>query len=221
MKETTRTSRTAGYLEKIFRAVNADSFGGVIEEPIISIMSTPGAYGHVTVGKVWKRKDEDRHELNIAADWLQRPIENVVATMIHEMVHLYNIQMGVQDCSRGGSYHNKRFKEEAEKHMLRIEKDEKYGWTITHPTDELLEYILDKGWGDIDMGRGFGWLGGITGPGKKGTGAAGKPDGDTEKGKPKGNSRRYVCPGCGLIARTTKDAKLHCGSCDLEMELKY
>lgn len=221
MKETTRTSRTAGYLEKIFRALNNDSFGGVIEEPIISIMSTPGAYGHVTVGKVWKRKDEERHELNIAADWLQRPIENVVATMIHEMVHLYNIQMGVQDCSRGGSYHNKKFRDEAEKHMLRIEKDEKYGWTITHPTDELLEYILDKGWGDIDMGRGFGWLGGSTGDGNKGTGASGKPDGSTDTGKPKGNSRRYVCPGCGLIARTTKDAKLHCGSCNLEMELKY
>lgn len=220
MKETTRTSRTAGYLEKIFRAVNADSFAGKIEEPVISIMSTPGAYGHVTVGKVWKRKGEERHELNIAADWLQRPIEHVVATMIHEMVHLYNMQNGVQDTSRGCTYHNKKFKEEAEKHMLHIEKDERYGWTITSPTDELLEYILDKGWGDIDMGRGFGWMPRDTGNGNSGSGAAGKPVGDSEKGKPKGNSRRYVCPGCGLIARTTKDAKLTCGACELEMELK-
>lgn len=220
MKETTRTSRTAGYLEKIFRAVNADSFAGKIEEPVISIMSTPGAYGHVTVGKVWKRKGEERHELNIAADWLQRPIEHVVATMIHEMVHLYNMQNGVQDTSRGCTYHNKKFKEEAEKHMLHIEKDERYGWTITSPTDELLEYILDKGWGDIDMGRGFGWVPKDTGKGNSGSGAAGKPVRDSEKGKPKGNSRRYVCPGCGLIARTTKDAKLTCGSCELEMELK-
>ena len=220
MKETTRTSRTAGYLEKIFRALNADSFAGELEEPIISIMSTPGAFGHITVGKVWKRKGEDRHELNIAADWLQRPIENVVATMIHEMVHLYNIQHGIQDTSRGGSYHNKKFKEEAEKHMIRIEKSEKYGWTITSPTDELLEYIMDKGWGDIDMGRGglWGLLG--TSGGNKGTGAAVGADGEPEKGKPKSNSRRYVCPGCGLIARTTKDARLTCGECELEMELK-
>jgi len=28
MKETIKTSRTAGYLEKIFRALNADWFGG-------------------------------------------------------------------------------------------------------------------------------------------------------------------------------------------------
>lgn len=131
MKETTRTSRTAGYLEKIFRALNNDSFGGELEEPIITIQSTPTAYGHITVAKTWKRKDDWRHELNISADWLERPIENVVATMIHEMTHLYNIQHNVQDCSRGGTYHNKKFKEEAEKHMIHIEKDEKYGWTRT------------------------------------------------------------------------------------------
>lgn len=220
MKETTKTSRIAGYLEKMFREINKDSFGGELEEPIITIMSTPGAYGHVTIAKVWKRKDEDRHELNISADWLTRPIENVVATLIHEMVHIYNLQHDIQDTSRGGSYHNKKFKEEAEKHMLHIEKSEKYGWTITEVTDELLEYILSKGWEDIQTGRGFGWVFRGTGGGKNGTGAAGKPDGDTEKGKPKGNSRRYVCPGCGLIARTTKDARLFCGGCDEEMELK-
>lgn len=76
MKETTKTSRTAGYLEKIFRALNADSFGGVLEEPIITIQSTPRAYGHVSVAKIWKRKGEERHELNMKPrdllDWIAR-----------------------------------------------------------------------------------------------------------------------------------------------------
>lgn len=58
MKETVKTSRTAGYLEKIFRAVDADWFGGELEEPIITIQSTPRAYGHVSVAKTWKRKDD-------------------------------------------------------------------------------------------------------------------------------------------------------------------
>lgn len=72
MKETIKTSRTAGYLEKIFRAVNADWFGGELEEPIITIQSTPRAYGHVTVSKIWKRKGEQRHELNIGvAKWIE------------------------------------------------------------------------------------------------------------------------------------------------------
>ena len=43
MKDTIKTSRTAGYLEKIFRAINADWFGGELEEPIITIQSTPRA----------------------------------------------------------------------------------------------------------------------------------------------------------------------------------
>ena len=43
MKETIKTSRTAGYLEKIFRAVNAKYFSGQLEEPIITIQSTPKA----------------------------------------------------------------------------------------------------------------------------------------------------------------------------------
>lgn len=218
MKETTRMSRTAGYLEKIFRTLNADSFGGEIEEPIITIQSTKGSYGHVTVGKAWRRKDEYRHELNICADWLSRPIENVVSTMIHEMVHLYNIQHDIQDCSRGGSYHNKKFRDEAVKHMIAIEKDEKYGWTITSPTDKLLEYIMIQGWDDIKMERGV--LYGISTPsGDKDT--SGKPatPGD-DKPKPKGsNSRKHICPCCGAIARTTKDIKLICGSCMEEMEV--
>lgn len=154
MKETIKTSRTAGYLEKIFRALNADWFGGELEEPIITIQSTPRAYGHVTVAKVWKRKDQQRHELNIGAETLERPIEEVVSTIMHEAVHLYNLAHGVQDCSRGGSYHNKRFKEEAERRGLVISHHPQYGWTLTEPSETLIDYIIDKGWTEIQMNRG-------------------------------------------------------------------
>lgn len=218
MKETVKTSRTAGYLEKIFRALNADSFGGELEEPIITIQSTPGAYGHITVSKVWKRKDDMRHELNISADYLQRPIEEVVATMIHEMVHLYNEQHEIQDCSRGGTYHNRKFKEEAEKHMLSIEKDERYGWTITKVTDELLQYVMDKDWGDIDMGKGHGFF--FRGGADPKTGNGTHIPVEVDKPKPKGsNSRKHTCPCCGAIARTTKDIKLMCVACMEVMEV--
>lgn len=216
MKETTKTSRTAGYLEKIFRTLNQDSFGGKLEEPIITIQSTPGAYGHVSVAKVWKKKDSARNELNISAEWLERPVEDVVTTMIHEMSHLANMQNGVQDCSRGNTYHNRKFKEEAEKHMVTVEKHEKYGWTVTEPTEELLEYIIMQGWGDIQMGRNpfAGLLGGISGGKEKGKSAGGQ----TEK-KPGSNSRRYQCPCCKAIVRATKDLNIICGDCNVTFEL--
>ena len=217
MKETVKTSRAAGQLEKMFRALNRDSFGGELEEPIITIQSTPGAYGHVTVGKTWKRKDDWRHELNMAADWLERPIEDLTATLIHEMVHLYNIKKGIQDCSRGGTYHNKKFKEEAEKHMISIEKNEKYGWTITKPTEELVNYIISQGWEEIRISR-FP-LAGLRGPaGDKTKGGDTQPPAGEEK--PTRTRWKHVCPKCKAIARTTKEFPLICGICNVEMEIE-
>ena len=128
MKQTIKTSRTAGYLEKIFRALNEHYFEGQIEEPVITIQSTPRAYGHVTVAKDWQRADGGaRHELNIGAGTLDRPIENVTATVLHEMVHLFNLQVGIQDTSRGGTYHNKRFRDAAEARDLHISYDKRIG----------------------------------------------------------------------------------------------
>ena len=121
MKETIKTSRTAGYMEKIFRALNSRYFDSQLEEPVITIQSTPRAYGHVTVAKAWARADgERRHELNIGAGTLDRPIENVVATVLHEMVHLYHLQNGIKDCSRNGTYHNKTFRDAAQARDLEI-----------------------------------------------------------------------------------------------------
>lgn len=210
MKETIKTSRTAGYLEKIFRAVNADWFGGELEEPIITIQSTPRAYGHVTVSKIWKRKGEQRHELNIGAETLQRPIEEVVATIVHEAVHLYNLAHGVQDCSRGGSYHNKRFKEEAERRGLVISHHPTYGWTITEPSEALIDYIIAQGWSEIQMNRGGGWTPPPSAGRKAGNGGT-QTGGSTEPPK-RSSTRKYVCPCCKQSIRAAKAVNIIAGT---------
>lgn len=46
MKEIVKTSRLAGQLEKLFNKLNADFFNGELETPVITIQSTPRAYGH-------------------------------------------------------------------------------------------------------------------------------------------------------------------------------
>lgn len=213
MKQTVKTSRAAGYLEKMFRALNRDFFEGKLEEPIITIQSTPRAYGHVTVAKIWQRKGESRHELNMGADTLNRPIEEVVATMVHEMVHLWNLAEGVQDCSRGGTYHNKRFKEEAERRGLHIEHHEKYGWTITSPTEALIDYIISQGWTEVDMSRGGGsWAPPPSAGGKAGSG--GQTAGATPK---KSSTRKLICPCCGNSVRATKAVRIMCMDCMEQM----
>ncbi len=216
MKETTRMSRTAGYLEKIFRALNAEFFTGEeVQEPIITVQNTPDAYGHVTVAKTWSVKDDQRHELNIGAGTLNRPIENVCATMLHEMVHLYNMEHGVQDTSRGDSYHNKKFRDEAEKRGLHIEHHDKYGWTITSPGEKLLDFIIEKGWTEIDINRGTWFV--FTGTG------AGAPQGGTVSPTPPkaprkpSSTRKLQCPKCGNSVRATKDVRIMCMDCKEQM----
>lgn len=210
MKETVKTSRTAGYLEKIFRALNTKYFEGQLEEPIITIQSSPKAYGHITVGKAWRKGEEYRHELNIGAGTLDRPIENVVATILHECCHLYNLQNGIQDCSRGGQFHNRKFKATAEARDLKISHDSRIGWSITEPTEKLLDFIIEQGWEDIKMSR-VEWTGRSV-AGGTGTGEGG------EAPKPS-HVRKYQCPVCKCSVRATKAVNILCMDCGIKMEI--
>lgn len=211
MKRTTKTSRTAGYLEKIFRRLNDNYFNGELEEPIITIAPTKNAYGHITCSKIWKRNDDSAFEINISSYYIDRPIEEVVSTLLHEMVHEYNLMRGIQDCSRGGTYHNTKFRDKAESVDLHIEHDPRYGWTITSPTDKLLEFIISEGWEDISIGRDGGY-GTYTGTGS-GNSTGGKTP-TTPTVPKKQTSWKYVCPSCGLIVRSTRDLTMKLGCID-------
>jgi hypothetical protein len=212
MKQLTKYNRIAGYLNGIYDRLNADFFGGEMERPVITIQSTPKAYGHFTLYDAWTVNDKGMREINVGAGTLARSIENVIATLLHEMAHQYNALKNIKDVSRGGTYHNKFFKQTAEDHGLTISRDEKYGWTITNPSEKLIDWILENDLTDIPMNRnefsGF-FIGGNDGR---------ADGGEAEPPKGKGSYRRYVCPVCGLIARTTKNAKLLCGDCEVEME---
>lgn len=157
MKQTVKTSRAAGQLEKMFRELNKHYFNGALPEPIISLKKTPSAYGHITCSKVWKAGQENKYEINISSATLDRPIEETAATLLHEMVHEHNLENGIKDTSNNGVYHNGKFREQAEAHGLTVAHHEKYGWTITSPSEELLDFIIFQGWEDIQMGERLAW----------------------------------------------------------------
>lgn len=216
MKQTIKTSRTAGQLEKMFRELNKHYFSGELPEPVISLKKTPGAYGHFTCGKVWQTGEERRYEINISTATLSRPIEETAATLLHEMVHLYCMEQGIKDTSNNGVYHNKRFKSAAEAHGLHIEHHPKYGWTITQPTEELLDFVIYQGWTDIQMVESLTFAD-VIGPIGTGRGAG-------ETGAPKAprkpsSSKRWVCPKCGAIIRSTKMVRVLCMDCGVQFEL--
>ncbi len=210
MKELTSYNRTVQYLNKVFKLINAEYFDGELEMPTITVQSTVGAYGHVTTSKVWKTESGNAsYELNIGADYLSRPIEHIVATLIHEACHLYAMQKGIKDTSNKGIYHNRRFKELAEERGLQIDRHDKYGWTITNPTDETIEFCIDNDLQEVLITRNTGLTFVGIGIGKNGNGNPTKPI--TPK---KGNSIKWVCPCCGAIVRSTKVVNILCGDCN-------
>lgn len=212
MKELVSYNRTVQYLNKVFKLINAEYFNNELEMPTITIQSTVGAYGHVTTSKVWKTEaGTASYELNIGADYLDRPIENIVATLIHEGCHLFAMQNSIKDTSNRGIYHNKRFKELAEQRGLQIDKHDKYGWTITSPTEITLDFCIENDLQDIKCTRNTGFTFVGIGTGKNGNGTPARPT--TPK---KGNSIKWICPCCGTIIRSTKVVNVKCGDCDAQ-----
>ena len=140
MKQLTNYQRVSNYLVKIFKAINEEYFNNELEIPTITIQSTVGAYGHVSVQKVWHNNDTATHELNLSADYLNRPIENTVATLIHEASHLYALQNGIKDTSNRGVYHNKNFKKIAEERTF----EKKAAQKISVPIDMEAEMDINE-----------------------------------------------------------------------------
>ena len=209
MKEISKYSRLAMYLEKLYDKLNHDFFDDTLERPVITVQSTARAYGHYTLYDAWSIKGEGYRELNIGAGTLDRPIENVLATLLHEMCHQYNdVVLNVQDCLRGGTYHNRLFRETAESHGLMVTKTETYGYSRTEPADELLEWILNHNIQEIQLCRNDLPMM-VPVVGKVGT----TPGSDAVCTKIKTTSRRYVCPKCGTIVRATRLVNVICGDC--------
>ena len=116
------------YLNRIFDLINQEFFQCTLSRPTITIQSTPKAYGHFSLrDDTWISKKGATHEINLGAGTLARPIEEVCATLLHEMVHYHNYVLGIQDCPRGGTYHNRRFRDSAEEHGLIVNHHDKYG----------------------------------------------------------------------------------------------
>lgn len=210
MKQVNKMSRLTGQLEKIFRMLNEDLFNGELPTPIITVIPTSRAYAHYTPWDAWTSKDEYKREINISSAYLARPLEEVIASLLHEMVHMYNdCVLNVQDTSNKGVYHNKNFKREAETHGLIVTRSEKYGYSHTAPSDMLIEWILNHDeLREIELCRVI--------PGNVLVGVGTKTgNGDGVQVKPTSNShhRKYICPRCGNSCRATKQINLICGDC--------
>ena len=220
MKQTTNMARVIGEIQSIARKINQDWFSNELpmETVVISCASTPKAYAHFTPYLAYRVHDKEGErgavEINIGAGTLDRQIFEVCASLIHEMVHWYNWLHEVKDTSRGGFYHSMKFKNEAEKHGIRIDYDEHIGWSVTTATEELINWCIDNNLEDFRLGRNECSSYFIGGGAKAGNGGI-DTTGKTAK---KGNSHLAKCPCCGTKIRytTANIPNIICGDCNVK-----
>ncbi len=188
-------------LESLFSIFNEKLYNNELPQPVITVSPdmTKGAYGWCTSWKAWTTEEGAAaneggfYEINLCAEHLARPFIQTVGTLLHEMVHLFNLQNGTKDTSRGGTYHNAKFRTAAEAHGLTVEATDKYGWSRTKPNTDTAAYIEAMQDKKFELHRT----------------SIQKP-----KGKTKQSTRKYVCPGCGCIIRATKEVRVACCDCD-------
>lgn len=190
---------TVAYLGKLYDYLNAELFGGELIKPVITVQRDERnkTNGWWSVAKVWRENadDDGEHELNMTAQQLSRPINDIAATLIHEMCHQYASVHEMQDTSRGGNYHNKLFKKIAETHGLTVAYARTIGWSVTTLTDEtagkIAAFTADN---PCDIIYRL--------PVMKG---------QTVKTS---STRKYICPCCGNSVRATKQVNIMCVDCN-------
>lgn len=190
-------TNTIEKLESLFSKFNEHFFDNELQKPMITVSpDTRGAYGWFTTWKAWQDNSDKLsngcYEINLCAEYIARPFFETCGTLLHEMVHLCDLQRGIKDVSRGSQYHNKRFKETAEQHGLLVEKTEKYGFSYTKLSESSKKWIethcIDENQFNIYRDS-------------------------PPKLKSKQSTKKYVCPLCETIIRATRKVNVKCADC--------
>ena len=193
-----KMSETIKILEDLFDKLNVLYFERKLDKPVITVQSTPRAYGHCSTKKIWKGESESFYEINIGAEFINRPIKSTAATLLHEMVHLYCLENDIADTCQKGRYHNGKFRNECEARDLAVEYDTANGYAYTSPTEAFVQKLKDAG---VDMTIKFARVA------------------PTKKVKSeRAVAHKYICPCCGQSFRTTAILNIKCGNCDVTME---
>lgn len=188
-------------LHKGFALLNKSLFNNELPNTALTIQSQgrkQGILGWCTVGEVWTDRDGKHatYEINITAEHLNRTVDEIMCTLIHEMVHLDNAIKGIKDTSRGYTYHNKKFKQTAEDHGLVIGYDDRIGHSPSTLKPETVELIASFNLDAEAFNLARISAGGVT----------------TTKGS---SQSKWVCE-CGTAIRASKEINVICGDCETQ-----
>lgn len=209
-------------LYRCFDVLNEKVFDSELVVPVISVYYAKNALGTCTTHKWWRLINDGVdldvasetevqdtgvfYEINIASNHLNRSGDEILITLMHELIHLKNAQDGIKDVS--GKKHTKKFLKCAQNHMMQYDGDvhPKLGYSDVMPTQELYDIFHNDVKIDEAKFQYFYYV-----PQKK------KPD-DIEDKKTFVN---WICPSCGKEAKFEEGLEnVICGDCNVGFELK-
>jgi hypothetical protein len=79
----------------------------------------------------WQVHGSDRHEVLVGGEGLHRGPTDVLGTLLHEAAHGLAQARGIQDTSRQGRYHNRRYATLARELGLEVTSVQPIGWSAT------------------------------------------------------------------------------------------
>ncbi len=198
----TPTAETYSGLEKAFNHFNETLFDKRLPPVMFTLTRKRGAHGYFWAEQFKHRDGDHTHEIALNPETMDRNIEAVLSTLVHEMTHLEQQEYGTP--GKNG-FHNRAWAEL----MLRVgltptdtgmEGGKMTGRKVTHMIDEggpfecAMAELMPF---DIPY---------FTQPR-----APGEKKKDLSKVK-------HTCPGCGFKAWAKQGANLVCGDCNEQLE---
>jgi len=208
LKEITlKSSKEIEVLESAINFLNAELFDNKLSKIKVTIQPDSN-FKNLTFGwacsQIWKNGSEVAHELNITANSLKRPFNEIWITLVHELIHIYAFCTGDESgaTSRQGRYHGKKFKELCDKFYLITEKNSFIGYTTPHlkmMKEQKEIYLKFKKTCKISLNNLFKYQRYFI---------------EKETKKSVSKTSKYICPCCELTFTAKKGLNLICGCCN-------
>lgn len=189
--------------QTMFDHFNRELFKGELPQVILNFSRHSGALGFFARERwIGAKPDVTAHEISLNPDYLrERPPIQVASTLVHEMVHLWQVENGTP--SRAG-YHNNEWAQKMIAIGLHPSDTGSPGGRITG--QRMTHYILPGGPFQASFDRlntkSFPWQHiARTEPGPAGppTRPGGEPEPPEPPTGPKAKNKvKYTCPACGL-----------------------
>jgi hypothetical protein len=119
-----------GALERAWQAIRANH----PEIPAAVVVVASGTatgrakHGHYAAMR-WQHGTDRLPEVLVSGEGLKRPVSEVLTTLLHEAAHGLAEARGIQDTSRQGRWHNRKFAKLADELGLDTSKDPRIGWS--------------------------------------------------------------------------------------------